>query len=58
MVALVAMEQLQDLTAEHIRQEKFKVLNACRPVTLDDVVTGQYAGYRDDEGIADKHVAS
>ena len=54
MVALVAMEQPLNLTAEHIRQEKLKVLNACRPVRLDDLVTGQYEGYRDDDGIDDK----
>ena len=54
MVALVAMEQPLNLTAEHIRQEKFKVLNAIRPVKLEDMVTGQYAGYRDDPGIKDK----
>jgi len=54
MVALVAMEQPHNLSAEHIRQEKLKVLNACRPVKLDDMVTGQYEGYRDDPGISDK----
>lgn len=53
MVALVAMEQPLDLRADSIRQEKLKVLNACRPVKLDDLVTGQYDGYRDDPGIED-----
>jgi len=54
MVALVAMEQPLNLTAEHIRQEKLKVLNACRPVTLDDLVVGQYDGYRADPEIRDQ----
>ena len=54
MVALVAMEQPLSFSAEHIRHEKLKVLHACRPLTADDVVTGQYAGYLDDEGIQDK----
>ena len=54
MVALVAMEQPLSFTAEHIRQEKLKVLNACRALSMDDLVTGQYAGYREDEGIKDK----
>ena len=54
MVALVAMEQPLSFSAEHIRQEKLKVLHACRPLELADLVTGQYAGYRDDPGILDK----
>ena len=54
MVALVAMEQPLSFSAEHIRNEKLKVLHACRPLSADDVVTGQYAGYLDDDGIADK----
>ena len=54
MVALVAMEQPLNLTAEHIRQEKLKVLNACRPVALDDLVVGQYDGYRADPEIRDQ----
>ena len=41
MVALVAMEQPLNLTAEHIRQEKLKVLNACKPIPLEDVCIGQ-----------------
>ena len=54
MVALVAMEQPLSFSAEHIRQEKLKVLNACRALQMDDLVTGQYAGYREEEGIQDK----
>ena len=54
MVALVAMEQPLNLTADNIRAEKLKVLNACKPLALDDLVTGQYAGYRDDPQISDK----
>ena len=46
MVALVAMEQPLELTAEHITAEKLKVLRACRPLELDDVVVGQYDGYK------------
>ena len=40
-VALVAMEQPLSFSAEHIRQEKLKVLNACTPLQMEDVVTGQ-----------------
>jgi len=54
MVALVAMEQPLNLSAEHIRQEKLKVLSATRAVRLDDIVTAQYEGYRDDPQIKDK----
>lgn len=43
-MALVAMEQPLSFGAEHIRTEKLKVLQACKPLSLDDVVTGQYTG--------------
>jgi len=52
------MEQPLSFSAEHIRHEKLKVLHACRPLTADDVVTGQYAGYLDDEGITDKETVT
>ena len=52
--ALVAMEQPLSFSAEHIRIEKLKVLQACRPLSVDDVVTGQYAGYLDDPGLTGK----
>eukprot|EP00300_Choanocystis_sp_HF-7_P017257 c19674_g1_i3.p1 GENE.c19674_g1_i3~~c19674_g1_i3.p1 ORF type:complete len:450 (+),score=98.14 c19674_g1_i3:1147-2496(+) len=56
--ALVAMEVPANLNAEAIRDEKTKVLQATRPVVLNDVVVGQYvadglgnAGYTDQEDV-------
>merc|ERR1719221_2255855 len=39
---------------EKIRNEKVRVLESVRPVTLDDVFLGQYLGYTDDPTIANK----
>ena len=41
-MALVAMEQPLAFTAEHIMAEKLKVLQACEPITKEDIVVGQY----------------
>jgi hypothetical protein len=41
-MALVAMEQPLAFTAEHIMAEKLKVLQACEPLTRDNLVVGQY----------------
>lgn len=51
-LCLLAMEPPTDLSAENIRNEKLKVLNALRPITRDNlhknVVRGQYsAGHID-----------
>ncbi|KAK4781893.1 hypothetical protein SAY86_015995 [Trapa natans] len=45
LLALFAMEPPVTLDAEDIRNEKVKVLRSIKPVSLDDVVTGQYKGY-------------
>jgi glucose-6-phosphate 1-dehydrogenase len=42
LVTLVAMEPPTTLTSEDIRNKKVEVLRAMRPLTLDDVVLGQY----------------
>lgn len=42
-LALVAMEQPVNLDAQHVRDEKVKVLRSIVPVGLDDLVVGQYA---------------
>jgi len=61
MLALVAMEEPLNLNPESIRNEKVKVLRAIAPVTLDDIVVGQYTaaeykgqvrkGYLEEEGV-------
>lgn len=51
-VALLAMEQpaYQGFSAVHV--EKHKVFRAMRPLKPDDLVRGQYAGYRQEPGVA------
>ena len=43
-MALFAMEQPVSLDAEDVRNEKVKLLRSIRPISLDDVVIGQYKG--------------
>lgn len=59
-LALVAMEQPVAYEARHVRDEKVKVLRCVAPVTLDDMVVGQYTaggkgndhiGYLEEENI-------
>ena len=45
LVTLVAMEPPVSLGSEEVRDEKVKVLRAMAPLTLDDVILGQYEGY-------------
>ncbi|RAL46917.1 unnamed protein product [Cuscuta campestris] len=45
---LVAMEKPISLKPEHIRDEKVKVLQSVNPIKDEEVVLGQYEGYRDD----------
>ncbi|KAJ8679071.1 hypothetical protein QAD02_014858 [Eretmocerus hayati] len=44
MLSLVAMEKPASCHPDDIRNEKVKVLKCMKPVTLDDVVLGQYVG--------------
>ncbi|CAK9227284.1 unnamed protein product [Sphagnum troendelagicum] len=47
-LCLVTMEKPVSLTPEHVRDEKVKVLRAVQPIRDEDVVLGQYEGYKDD----------
>lgn len=59
-LALVAMEQPLSLHARDVRDEKVKALGAIPPITMEDIVVGQYtagelkgkqyAGYLEEEG--------
>jgi glucose-6-phosphate 1-dehydrogenase len=51
-VATLAMEPPGSGAADGFRDEKGKVLQAIRPLTPDDVVRGQFKGYRDEPGVA------
>lgn len=51
-VAHVAMEPPADLSANSVRDAKAAVLSHARPLSAQDVVRGQYAGYREERGVA------
>jgi len=52
LLALVAMEPPATFKADDIRDEKLKLLRSVRPLSPSDAVHGQYAGYREEEGVA------
>jgi len=52
LLALVAMESPSSFSADAVRNEKAKVFESIRPVALADTVRGQYAGYRQTDGVA------
>lgn len=51
-VALLAMEAPTRQDPDAIQTEKVKVFRAMRPLASADVVRGQYAGYRNEPGVA------
>jgi len=51
-VALLAMEPPSDRDFGAVHTEKAKVFEAMRPLKHDDLVRGQYAGYRKERGVA------
>ncbi|KAJ8257436.1 hypothetical protein GJAV_G00185580 [Gymnothorax javanicus] len=51
-LSLVAMEKPASTSSDDVRDEKVKVLKCIAPVTLDDVVLGQYVGDPAGEGDA------
>jgi glucose-6-phosphate 1-dehydrogenase len=51
-VALLAMEAPATRNYGAVQSEKAQVLEAMRPLTPDDLVRGQYAGYRQEEDVA------
>ncbi|XP_050231500.1 glucose-6-phosphate 1-dehydrogenase 6, cytoplasmic [Mercurialis annua] len=52
-LCLVAMEKPVSLKPEHIRDEKVKVLQSVLPIKDEEVLLGQYEGYRDDPTVPD-----
>jgi glucose-6-phosphate 1-dehydrogenase len=50
-VAMLAMEPPGTNAPDGIRDEKVKILRAIRPLDSDDVVRGQYQGYRHEKGV-------
>jgi glucose-6-phosphate 1-dehydrogenase len=51
-VGYLAMEPPLTTYHESIRDEQVKVFRSIRPLKLDDLVRGQFAGYRKEEGVA------
>ncbi len=50
-VALLAMDAPTSSDAEAMRDEKIRIIRAMRPLALEDVVRGQFRGYREEEGV-------
>jgi glucose-6-phosphate 1-dehydrogenase len=51
-LGFVAMEPPTSLSPKALVDETVKVFEAMLPVRAEDVVRGQYAGYRDEPGVA------
>jgi glucose-6-phosphate 1-dehydrogenase len=51
-VALLAMEPPATRNYGSVQVEKAKVFEAMRPLATDDLVRGQYVGYRKEDGVA------
>jgi glucose-6-phosphate 1-dehydrogenase len=50
-LGFVAMEPPASLRPKELVDEKIKVFHAMRPIQSEDVVRGQYVGYRDHDGV-------
>jgi glucose-6-phosphate 1-dehydrogenase len=51
-ISVLAMEPPSRITAEALGAEKFRLLDSIRPLRPEDVVRGQYGGYRKVRGVA------
>ncbi len=51
-VGLLAMECPVSSDSKYLRDEKIKVFDAIRPISANELVRGQYRGYRDETGVA------
>lgn len=51
-LALLAMDAPSPHAADGVRSEKARLMESIRPLTADDVVRGQFDGYRDEPGVA------
>ena len=58
-VSYLAMEAPSASYGEAIRDEQAKVLRTVRPMTIDNMVRGQFRGYRDEPGVSrDSYMAT
>ncbi|MBC9735462.1 glucose-6-phosphate dehydrogenase [Nocardioides marmotae] len=53
LLGFVAMDRPRDFSAEALRDAKAEVFAALRPFDREHAVFGQYAGYRDEDDVAD-----
>jgi glucose-6-phosphate 1-dehydrogenase len=51
-LGFIAMEPPTSFSAKALLNETVKVAESMRPIRPEDVVFGQYAGYRDEDGVA------
>ena len=51
-VALLAMEPPTTMYAESLRDEQSKILRSIPPISPENLVRGQFRGYRDEPGVA------
>jgi len=51
-ISNLAMEPPARNDSESLRDEKVKVLKAIPPIVPDDLIRGQYSGYRNEDGVA------
>jgi glucose-6-phosphate 1-dehydrogenase len=51
-LALLTMDPPAERSPEALRDEKVRLLKSVLPLTPDDVVRGQFRGYRDEDGVA------
>lgn len=55
-ITLLAMDAPVGHDAEAMRAEKLRLFRAMQPLQPDDVVRGQFRGYRDEEGVSDDSI--
>jgi glucose-6-phosphate 1-dehydrogenase len=53
-LTMLTMEPPIDMGSESMQNEKIKVLSAIREINKNDVVRGQFEGYLEEDGVADK----
>jgi glucose-6-phosphate 1-dehydrogenase len=53
-LTMLTMEPPIDMSSESMQNEKIKVLSAIRDINKNDVVRGQFEGYLEEDGVADK----
>jgi glucose-6-phosphate 1-dehydrogenase len=51
-VALLTMEPPSELAPRAFHDEQFKVFRSTAPIAIEDTVRGQFAGYRNEKGVA------